>query len=90
MNAVLSPESAGRPPLAIPPNYCRSRCLYRERDRTKSAGRRRYNLQTSAISQAWFSTGDAKLVRDLMRDLERVNCGELERTDFFIRIETYV
>ena len=29
-----------------------------------------------AIPQAWFSTGDAKPVRDLMRDLERVNRGE--------------
>jgi hypothetical protein len=31
---------------------------------------------TFAIPQAWFSTGDAKPVRDLMRDLERVNRGE--------------
>jgi hypothetical protein len=29
-----------------------------------------------AIPQAWFHTGDAKPVRDLMRDLERVNRGE--------------
>jgi hypothetical protein len=29
-----------------------------------------------AIPQAWFSTGDARPVRDLMRDLERVNRGE--------------
>jgi hypothetical protein len=29
-----------------------------------------------AIPQAWFSTGDAKPVQDLMRDLERVNRGE--------------
>jgi hypothetical protein len=29
-----------------------------------------------AIPQAWFSTGDAKPARDLMRDLERVNRGE--------------
>ena len=26
--------------------------------------------------EAWFSTGDAKPVRDLMRELERVNRGE--------------
>ena len=26
-------------------------------------------------AQAWFSTGDAKPVRDLIRDLERVNRG---------------
>ena len=31
---------------------------------------------TFAIPQAWFSTGDAKPVRDLMRDLEWVNRGE--------------
>jgi hypothetical protein len=29
-----------------------------------------------AIPQAWFSTGDAKPIRDLMRDLKRVNHGE--------------
>jgi hypothetical protein len=34
------------------------------------------NLGYFAIPQAWFSTGDAKPVRDLMRDLERVNRGE--------------
>jgi len=35
------------------------------------------NLGYFAIPQAWFSTGDAKPVRDLMRDLER---GESRRT----------
>ena len=29
-----------------------------------------------AIPNFWFSTGDAKPVRALMRDLERVNRGE--------------
>src|ERR1017187_4291733 len=33
------------------------------------------NLGYFAIPQAWFSTGDAKPVRDLVRDLERVNRG---------------
>jgi len=31
------------------------------------------NLGYFAIPQAWFSTGDAKPVRELMRDLESVN-----------------
>jgi hypothetical protein len=34
------------------------------------------NLGYFAISQAWFSTGGAKLVRDLMLDLGWVNRGE--------------
>jgi len=38
--------------------------------------KRTRNLGYFAIPQAWFSTGDAKPVRDLMRDLERVNRGE--------------
>ncbi len=29
-----------------------------------------------AIPQVWLSTGDARPVRDLMRDLETVNRGE--------------
>jgi len=34
------------------------------------------NLGYFAIPQAWFSTGDAKPVRDLMRDQEKVNRSE--------------
>jgi hypothetical protein len=33
------------------------------------------NLGYFAIPQAWFSTGDAKPIRDLKRDRERVNGG---------------
>jgi hypothetical protein len=45
------------------------------------------NLGYFAIPQAWFSAGDAKPVRDLMRDLEKVNAANLERTVFSIRID---
>jgi hypothetical protein len=53
------------------------------------------NLGYFAIPQAWFSAGDAEPVRDLKRDLERVNRGEPFIEDrranrFLHRIETYV
>jgi len=47
------------------------------------------SLMTLCHPQAWFSTGFANPVRDLMRDLERESRA-YERTNFSIRIDAYV
>jgi hypothetical protein len=76
-------------------------CLRRFAGVIRASCRSTRNLEYLAIPQAWFSTRDAKPIRDLMRDLERVNRGEPliedrgglkieERTVFLIQIETYV
>ena len=89
MNAVLSPESVGRPPLAIPPIII-ARVVFIGKEIERRAQEGEDITYKPLRSRKPGSLRDAKLVRDLVRDLERVNCGELERTDFFIRIETYV
>jgi hypothetical protein len=65
-----------RAQFAQPANPMRDSAAWRFAGVTRASCRRTPNPQYFAIPQIWFSTGNTRRVRDLMRDLQRVNRGE--------------